>query len=36
MKQIYIEGCYGNGYSRFMQYVNNVINHPTPLKSNMS
>jgi len=28
MKQIYIEGCYGNGYSRFMQYVNNVINHP--------
>jgi len=28
MKQIYVEGCYGNGYSRFMQYVNNVINHP--------
>ncbi len=28
MKQVYIEGCYGNGYSRFMQYVDNVINHP--------
>jgi len=28
MRQIYIEGCYGNGYSRFMKYVNNVINPP--------
>jgi putative transposase len=28
VKQIYVEGFYGNGYSRFMQYVNNVINHP--------
>ena len=27
MRQIYIEGCYGNGYSRFMQYVNNVTHH---------
>ncbi len=28
MKQIYVESYYGNGYSRFMQYVNNILDHP--------
>ena len=28
MKQIYIESYYRNGYSRFMKYINNIINHP--------
>jgi len=28
MKQIYIESYYRNGYSRFMQYINNILNHP--------
>jgi putative transposase len=28
MKQIYMAPYYGNDYSRFMQYVNDVINHP--------
>ena len=28
MKQIYIESYYGNGYSRFMQYINNILDHP--------
>jgi len=28
MKQIYVEGFYGTGYSRFMKYVNDVVNHP--------
>lgn len=28
MKQIYVESYYGNGYSRFMQYINNILDHP--------
>jgi putative transposase len=28
MKQIYVESYYRSGYSRFMQYINNIINHP--------
>jgi transposase InsO family protein len=28
MKQIYIESYYRSGYSRFMQYINNVLDHP--------
>ncbi len=28
MKQIYIESYFRNGYSRVMQYINNILNHP--------
>ena len=28
MKQIYIESYYRNGYSRFMQYFNDILDHP--------
>ena len=28
MKQIYVESYYRNGYSRFMQYINNILDHP--------
>ena len=28
MKQIYVESYYRSGYSRFMQYSYNIINHP--------
>ena len=28
MKQIYIESYYRSGYSRFMQYINNILDHP--------
>ncbi len=28
MKQIYVESFYRNGYSRFMQYINNILEHP--------
>jgi putative transposase len=28
MKQVYVESYYGNGYSRFMQYINNILGHP--------
>jgi len=28
MKQIYIASYYENGYSRFMQYVQDILNHP--------
>ncbi len=28
MKQIYIESYYGNGYSRFMKYIKNILDHP--------
>ena len=28
MKQIYVESYYRNGYSRFMQYFNDVFDHP--------
>jgi putative transposase len=28
VKQIYVEGYYGNGYSRFMQYIEDILNHP--------
>jgi len=28
MKRIYMAPYYKNGYSRFMQYINNVIDHP--------
>ncbi len=28
MKQIYVESYFRNGYSRFMKYIYNVINHP--------
>ena len=28
MKQIDIESYYRNGYSRFMKYINNVLDHP--------
>ena len=28
MKQIYVESYYRNGYSRFMQYVNDIAGHP--------
>ncbi|MEE8414916.1 MAG: hypothetical protein V3S05_01445 [Desulfobacterales bacterium] len=28
MKQIYIESYYSNGYSRFMQYFNDIRDHP--------
>ncbi len=29
MKQIYIESYFKNGYSRFMKYFNNVLDHPS-------
>ncbi len=28
MKQIYIESYFRSGYSRFMKYINNILNHP--------
>ena len=28
MKQIYVESYYRNGYSRFMQYFNDILDHP--------
>jgi putative transposase len=28
MKQIYVESYYRSGYSRFMQFINNILNHP--------
>lgn len=28
MKQIYVESYYGSGYSRFMQYINDILDHP--------
>lgn len=28
MQQIYVASYYGSGYSRFMQYINNIIDHP--------
>ncbi len=28
MKQIYVESYYRNGYSRFMQYINDIAGHP--------
>ena len=28
MKQIFIESYYGNGYSRFMRYFNDILEHP--------
>ncbi len=28
MRQIYVESYYRSGYSRFMQYINNILNHP--------
>jgi len=28
MKQIYIASYYRSGYSRFMQYINNILDHP--------
>jgi transposase InsO family protein len=28
VKQIYVESYFGNGYSRFMQYINNILDHP--------
>lgn len=28
MKQLYIESYYGNGYSRFMRYFNDILDHP--------
>ncbi len=28
MKQIYIESYYRNGYSRFMKYILDILNHP--------
>jgi hypothetical protein len=28
VKQIYVESCYGNGYSRFMQYFGDITAHP--------
>ncbi len=28
MKQIYVESYYRNGYSRFMKYINNILDHP--------
>ncbi len=28
MKQIYIESYYRSGYSRFMKYINNILDHP--------
>lgn len=28
MKQIYVASYFRNGYSRFMQYINNILDHP--------
>jgi len=28
MKQIYLQSYFKSGYSRFMQYINNVLEHP--------
>jgi len=28
VKQIYVESYYRNGYSRFMQYINDITGHP--------
>ena len=28
MKQIYIASYFRNGYSRFMQFINNILDHP--------
>jgi len=28
LKQIYVESYYRNGYSRFMQHINDILNHP--------
>ncbi len=28
MKQIYLQSYFKSGYNRFMQYVNNVLEHP--------
>ena len=28
MKQNYVESYYRSGYSRFMQYINNIVDHP--------
>ena len=28
MKQIYVESYYRNGYSRFMKYFNDILDHP--------
>lgn len=28
MKQIYVDSYYGSGYIRFMQYINNILDHP--------
>ncbi len=28
MKQIYIGRYFRSGYSRFMQYINNILDHP--------
>lgn len=28
MKQIYVASYYGSGYSRFMKYIKNILDHP--------
>ncbi len=28
MQQIYIASCFNSGYSRFMQYIQDILNHP--------